>query len=152
MKTLFRLLSLAVLLAGCGPIPVYHKAGVSLREYRDDVLACQVAALRDAPVATQIRRDPARYIPARRICDAAGNCTYEGGYWIPGEVYSVDVNESLRRELNGRCLAAEGYDRHELPRCPPEMSTVLPAETLPPLSSRTCVRRDGPLLTILTQP
>jgi hypothetical protein len=126
-------------------VPVFYKAGGSVSRLNSDLLACQVDALAKAPVATQVRQGPPRYIPGTRHCNVQGHCIRRGGYFIGGEIYSVDVNARLRRELELLCMERKGYSSVELPRC---RSGETPTDTptsdprLPPLTERSCVKRD----------
>ena len=139
------LLSLSIFfLSACTPLTIYHRDGVAVSRMQSDLLDCQVGALEDAPVSSQLRRGPPRYIPSYRYCPHAGSCYRRGGYYYPGEVYSVDVNASLRSQLENRCMASQGYKRVELPNCP--AGTKAPdgqvqSRTLPPLSENTCAIR-----------
>ena len=74
--------------ASCAPLTTYYKPGVAVDRLNRDTTACQVAALRDVPASTQVRRLPPEFIPPRRRCDSAGNCTVVPGYYIPGETIS----------------------------------------------------------------
>lgn len=135
---------LAALLAlmGCAPLEVYYREGVAVDKLRRDQTNCAVSALRDAPVANQIRRSPARYVPGRRVCDSHGHCRYYGGYWIPGEIYSVDVNAPLRRTVERQCMADKGYAPVEIPRCPDSVRNAAPptiTRVLPQLTPETCI-------------
>lgn len=133
-------------LSACGPVSVYYQPDVTVARLNNDLLDCQVASLKDAPVASELRRGPPRYIPGYRYCDSKGRCYRSPGYFIPGEVYSVDVNARLRRDLENRCMARRGYIAIELPRC---ASGVTPADPtartgrLPTLTENTCVARDA---------
>ena len=147
MKLTSSLAILCALLSGCGPAQVWYKPGGSLALRSSDLLHCRVESLAQAPVATQIRQWPPTYIPTRRYCDAAGRCVTDGGFFAPGEVYSVDVNAGLRRDLEARCMAQRGYASVELPRCPtgetdPRGTPAEPAETMPSLTGSSCAQRD----------
>ncbi len=113
-----------------------------MAKMENDLLDCKVAALADAPVSTQLRRGPPRYVPGYRHCDGKGRCYRSGGYFYPGDVYSVDVNAGLRRDLLNRCMAARGFSPVELPRCrtgtAPALSTDL-TDAMPPLSPNSCL-------------
>jgi hypothetical protein len=143
---LYHALILATGLAACTPLSIYHRTGASVAQMQQDTLACEVQALRDAPVANQIYRDPPEFIPPRRICDASGACTIRPGYWLPGDVYTVDVNLDLRRRVEASCMAARGYAPVSIPQCPQSVASAVPAartQTLPPLSSQSCVIKNS---------
>ncbi|WP_050928462.1 hypothetical protein [Aestuariivita boseongensis] len=147
------MLILVALLGACQPMSIYYRAGVSVAKAEDDKLNCEVAALKDAPVATQIRREPSVFVPPRQICNAAGVCTVRGGYWLPGRTYTVDVNASLRGRLVDRCMAQKGYQPVSIPPCPQSVADAAPGgatRTLPTLTPSSCVIRnpDGSFLIV----
>ena len=111
-------------LASCGPLPVYYRSGNDQTRTNSDTLTCKVAALKDAPVANQIRQRPPVYYPGRQYCNAGG-CWTGPGYWVDGGTYTVDVNQGLRSQLEQRCMAQKGYQRLELPRCTKEQIAKL---------------------------
>lgn len=140
--------------AGCGPLRTYYAEGVTVDRLNRDQNACEVAALRDAPVATQVRQGPPRYIP-RRYCDRDGHC-YTRGYWVPGEIYSVDVNADLRNRLLNQCMGDLGYRPVEIPRCSSSVSQSAPLRAttiLPALNENSCVikNQDGTIQIVRTQ-
>lgn len=115
---------LGFVVAGCGPVAVYHKDRTSFATLEQDLLTCEVQALRDAPVANEIRQDPPVFHPGRRICRKDGSCYHTGGYWREGRIYTVDTNLGLRKRLAQSCMIQEGYSQIEAHRCPP--GTVRP--------------------------
>lgn len=134
-----------MVLTGCAPLTIYHREGVSVTRMNSDLLSCELSALADAPVANQIRRTPPRYIPARRICHADGSCYSKGGYFIPGEVFTVDVNQDLRNRAEQQCMANAGYTPATLPNCPGGIARAAPegaTQVLPRLSENSCVIRN----------
>lgn len=131
-----------LMVTACGPVNTYHREGVTRAQLQDDLLSCRVEALEDAPVATQVRRGAPRYFPGHRYCTSAGSCYVTGGYFYPGELYTVDVNASLRRDLRDRCMTQQGYDTVALPRCTTEAPPMLTTDRLPPLSTSSCVVKD----------
>lgn len=133
-----------VVLTGCLPLNTYYREGAKLNALLADETACEVDALAKAPVANEIRREPPRYVRERRICKANGNCYHTGGYWIPGEVYTVDVNKPLRKKLELQCMSGKGYAPVEIPACPSGIADAAPArasEVLPRLTSDSCAIR-----------
>lgn len=148
------LLALALLfLSACLPVSTYYAEGVSAAQLLRDQTACDVQALRDAPVANQTRQAPARFVP-HRVCDAAGHCFNRGGYWVPGEIYTVDVNAELRGRITGLCMADRGYTPVELPACPRGVAEAAPrgpSEVLPRLNPDSCAIRTEGGLRIVTQ-
>ncbi|MEM6760586.1 MAG: hypothetical protein AAF601_14005 [Pseudomonadota bacterium] len=133
-------------MAGCLPVDTFYDEGVSFAELERDNLACDVQALRDAPAANRTRQGPPRRI-SRTVCTAPGHC-YATGYWVPGEIYTVDVNAGLRRRVKGQCMADQGYRPVELPACPQSVAEAAPAgasDVLPRLTAQSCAirRPDG---------
>lgn len=115
-------------LAACGPLPVYYKTGSDQTRTNSDTLTCEVKALKDAPVANQIRQRPPVYYQGRRHCNSSGSCWTSPGYWVDGGTYTVDVNQGLRNQLEQNCMAQKGYRRLELPRCTKEQITALQSQ------------------------
>jgi len=142
------------LLAGCLPVRTFYAEGASFAALERDNTRCDVAALRDAPVATQVHQAPPRFV-RRRSCNAAGHCKYHGGYWVPGDVYTVDVNADLRRRVKNQCMADRGYRPVEIPACPSGVANAAPAgpsSTLPRLSENSCaIRTEGGGFRIVNQ-
>ncbi|WP_245706299.1 hypothetical protein [Ruegeria marina] len=111
---------------------------------QSDTTDCQVKALRDAPVATEIRQRPPIYFPGRTVCNAAGQCYTTPGWWEPGNVYSVDPNAGLRSRVEQQCMAQKGYSPVQLPSCSQNVAAqVQPVRgaKLPPLGPKSCVVR-----------
>ncbi|MEX0310096.1 MAG: hypothetical protein AB3N17_07580, partial [Tateyamaria sp.] len=154
MRAVFSL-SLVCLLAGCLPLSTFYAEGVSFAQLDRDNTNCDVRALRDAPVANQVRQGPPRYV-SRRYCDAEGKCYTRGGFWVPGDIYTVDVNAGLRQRVKAQCMGDLGYRAVEIPACsaavqraaPPGQTTILPR-----LSENTCVIRNdnGSIQIVRTQ-
>lgn len=139
------ILTVLSLISGCAPLETYYRAGATVEALKSDGLACEVQALKDAPVANQTRITPPRYIPARRVCDSAGTCTTRGGFWLDGDVYTVDANADLRQRIERQCMARRGYSPAEIPQCPPDVARKAPpgvTRVLPPLSEASCVIRN----------
>lgn len=146
MKKISSLLMALLFAASCAPVPLFYQQGGSLSGLKDSLLACEVDALAKAPVATQLRQAAPRYIPGYRRCRSDGRCTTSGGFFVGGEVYSIDPNARLRRDLTTQCMQAAGYRRIELPRC----RTPLPAQgssetqsVMPGLSDNSCVTKSA---------
>lgn len=130
-------------LSACEPLTIYHRTGVQVTKMQSDLLECQVDALAKAPVASQIRRGPPRYMPPYRSC-SDGHCYRYGGFFYPGEVYTVDLNATLRGQLETQCMATQGYRRVEIPNCPagtPSAGDGPQTTTLPPLTENSCAIR-----------
>lgn len=150
MKRILGLIIAGACVAACTPLKIYHKPGVSVQRWQKDTTTCEVSALRDAPVANEIRRIPPEFIPPRRSCDSAGNCTVIPGYWTPPEVYTVDVNRPLRKKLENQCMGARGYTRVEIEQCPPNIKSEGRTRVLPPLTTKSCAikNEDGSFLIV----
>ncbi|WP_333683241.1 hypothetical protein [Pontibaca methylaminivorans] len=141
------LLSLLAL-AACGPVRFYNKPGTSVAQMERDQTECEVESLRDAPVATRIRREPPYFVPPRQYCNAEGRCVIRGGYWREGAVYTEDVNAPLRARLRDMCMMKRGYTPVSLPRCPASVAAAAPqgaTRILPQITQNSCVirHRDG---------
>ncbi|MEM1352482.1 MAG: hypothetical protein AAGF27_09050, partial [Pseudomonadota bacterium] len=135
MRAIFSVFFAGLLLAACGPTATFHRTGAPMALMENTLLDCKVEALGDAPVATQVRQGPPRYVPGPVYCPRKGQCTRGAGYFAPGEVYSVDTNARLRSDLINRCMARSGFQRVDLPRC--AAGTPLPdlsaqSEGMPP--------------------
>lgn len=135
----------ALTLSACAPLTLYHRAGVSVTKMERDTNACTVKSLAQVPVNTQIRQAPPRYVPGNRVCDAQGNCRSGTGYYLPGPIYSVDVNKNLRRQTERQCMADKGYAPVSIPPCTGAVAqSAVPGVTtqLPPLGPGSCVIRN----------
>ena len=138
----FALIALLGLAACDTGLSYYHRNGVAVTRMQSDTTQCQVAALKDAPVANQIRQNPPVFFPGRQICNGAGQCYYQPGYWIPGNTYTVDVNQGLRTQVETQCMARKGYQPVNLPACSPAVRQAAPPRqttTLPTLTPQSCV-------------
>ncbi len=133
-----------LVLAACGPMSIYYRPGVSVSKMQNDTTICQVAALKDVPVNTQIRQNPPFFYPGRTICGAADDCYRTPGYWADGGFYTVDVNRALRGRVQDMCMAEKGYQPVTIPTCPESIKNKVPATAttqLPPLTENSCVIR-----------
>jgi len=150
MMRFAQILCFATVLAGCAPLQIYHKPGVPVAKLRTDTLACEVQALRDAPVAQQTQQNPPVFIPPRKTCDSSGQCIHEGGYWVPGRIYTVDVNQDLRSRVETQCMANRGYAPVSIPACPSGIKSLERTKVLPRLTERSCAIRndDGSFLIV----
>lgn len=144
MKTLVPVALIGTLLAGCGPLSLYYKPGVSVTRQQNDTTRCQVQALDEVPVNTQIRQGPPIYYPGNRYCNH-GQCWRTQGYWDRGPVYSVDANKGLRNRVTQMCMAEKGYQPVQIQPCSASIKAQVPAaatQTLPPLASTSCFIRN----------
>ncbi len=137
----------AFALCACAPLTTYYKPGVSVSRLDRDTTACKVKALRDVPQSIVVRRYPPEYIPPLRNCDAAGNCRIvRGGYYRPGETFTYDPNDSLRRKVEQQCMADRGYGRVSIQPCPSNVARAAPPKAtsrLPQLTPNSCVIRNN---------
>ncbi len=136
----------ALVLSSCMPLETYYKPGATLTRTERDQTTCDIRALRDAPVATQVRQTAPVFYPPRRVCDAASNCTTTGGFWEPGMVYTVDVNADLRDRIQRQCMADRGYAPLRLPPCRAEIARATPpgrTTVFPRLTENACVIRNS---------
>lgn len=139
-------LILCLATGGCLPLQTYYRAGASVDRVKSDQLKCEVKALKDAPVATQTRISPPRYIAPRRYCDTQGKCVTRGGFFVPGDVYTVDVNADLRSRLEVQCMAERGYQPARIPLCPSGIARKAPSgatKVLPTLTEKSCAIRNS---------
>ncbi|MGB7244799.1 MAG: hypothetical protein WBC93_22260 [Sulfitobacter sp.] len=138
------ILIVPMVLAGCLPLSIYHRPGVTVARAQSETTRCEVSALARVPVANQIHREPPEFVPGRRVCDASGACTTGPGYFIPGEIYTVDVNRELRGRVEAQCMAAKGYKKVKIPACAPGTATAGPPQAtsvLPNITPQSCVIR-----------
>ena len=138
MRVFSVLTAVTLALSACAPLTIYHKAGVPVARLQSDELTCKTQALRDAPVANQVQQSPPVYVPPRRSCNSSGVCTTYGGYWRPGQIYTVDTNKALRTRLEDSCMADRGYTPVQIPRCDPGVTASAVTTVLPPLTPRSC--------------
>ncbi len=145
-QKLLRMSCLAGLIcAGCSPLTTYYKPGETVSRLNRDTTSCEVKALKDAPVATEIRQRAPVYYPGYNRCRSDGRCYRTSGYWADGGVYSVDVNKGLRQRVTDQCMADLGYGRVEIASCSPDVkSRVTAARTtvLPTLGPSSCFIRN----------
>jgi len=118
--------------------------------WKAETLACEVSALRDVPINNQTRVEPPVYVPGRKVCDGDGTCTTKPGYWLPGQTYTVDTNKELRGRVEVQCMANKGYNRAEIPACPPSIKADGVTKVLPTLTPASCAIRndDGSFLIV----
>lgn len=146
------LLALA-LVVGCAPMGVYYKPGAQVATSQRAELACKVDAEQKVPVRNVTRVIPGPFIPPRKVCDAAGNCTIIPGRELPPRIVSEDANEGLRRDVVTQCMADKGYRFVRIPECSPGISqSVSPRQTkvYPRLQENSCVVRARGVWQIVT--
>lgn len=140
MRLIFTLFGAGLALAACAPLTLYHRPGASVARMQTDQLNCEVRALKDAPVASEIRQRPPVFFPGRQICNGL-DCFYRPGYWLDGGIYTVDVNQDLRGRVQDRCMAQSGYQPVTVALCNAAVkSAVTPGQTrtLPTLTPTAC--------------
>lgn len=137
---------LLLLLAGCTPLSIYHQEGVAVTRMQSDLLACEVAAVNNVPVSTQLRREPPIFVPGQRVCRRDGRCYFRDGYYVEGRLYTVDANRGLRGRVQAQCMADKGYDPVSLPQCSSGVARQVPpgaTQILPPLTDKSCVVKNN---------
>ncbi|WP_424986726.1 hypothetical protein [Microbulbifer sp. S227A] len=143
MKLMMRIIVAGMMVGACGPLSLYYRPGAEVSRMQTDATRCEVDALRDAPVANEIRQRPPVYFPGNRYCTGNG-CYYNPGYWVDGGLYSVDVNQDLRRRVMDICMAEKGYQPVSIPRCAANVASAAPrvaTSTLPTLARNSCAIR-----------
>lgn len=149
-------LGLATLVGACdNSLDTYYREGGAVSRLETDLLSCETSALKDAPVATEVRQRAPIYIPGPSYCTSPGYC-HRGGYWADGGIYTVDVNKDLRTRIADQCMEQRGYTRVSIPRCSPGVSAQLPEQAttvMPKLTPGSCVSRnsDGTYQLVQTQ-
>ncbi|NOD77984.1 hypothetical protein [Ruegeria sp. HKCCD4332] len=142
MKTLFPMLPTLMVLSSCGgPLSLYYREGATVSRLQQETTQCQLKAVQEVPVANQIRQSPPTYWPGRTYCDGRGRCYQSPGWWQPGRVYTVDVNQGLRNTVEAQCMAQKGFRPVSLPACKQNVKSSVPATrttTLPPLTTQSC--------------
>lgn len=138
------LLPLVLGLVSCAPLTLYYKPGGEVSRMQTDSLGCETRALKDAPVANEIRQSAPLFYPGGQYCNGT-NCYYRPGYWIEGNIYTVDVNRSLRQRIEYQCMSNKGYQVVELQICNPSIAKAAgTAQTtrFPQLSETSCAIRN----------
>ncbi|MFC3616309.1 hypothetical protein ACFORG_21410 [Lutimaribacter marinistellae] len=150
-------LSLGLLALGaCAPMSIYYREGVSVSRLQTETTDCQVRALRDAPVANEVRQGPPIYYPGRTVCNSAGQCWQQPGWWVPGNVYTVDANQGLRNRVETQCMAEKGYAPVSLPQCSQAVRDQVALSRnakMPALGESSCIVRfqDGSVQVVTPQ-
>lgn len=124
-------------LSGCN-YTVYHQPGKTIQDRERALVHCDVKALKEAPVASEIRYT-APQLEERKICDNKGNCIIDT-YWSTPDPYTVDVNETLRHRIKEQCMIQRGYDKVSLPKCENGSAVSIPAR-MGKLGPQSCVVR-----------
>lgn len=143
-KILFPLLGFVGLAACDTSLSTFYKPGAAVTRLQTDQTNCEVQALKDVPVANQVRQRAPMYFPGRHYCDASGRCWTSPGYWVDGGIYTVDVNTDLRQRVLAQCMARKGYQPVTIPACSPQVKQAVPAAQtakLPQLTQNSCVIR-----------
>ncbi len=148
------LASVFLLLAGCAPVVTFYQPGRSFAQLEADSLDCEIAALRDVPVANATVQDPPEFVAPRKICDSDGFCRTLPGTYIPGEIRTIDANKPLRRRVVRQCMAERGYTLQEIPLCPATATvSAEQSQILPRLTEASCaIRTDKGGFVVATQP
>lgn len=128
-------------LSACAPVTTFYKPGASFAQLEADSVQCEVAALRQVPVANQTIQDPPEFIPAEKVCDRNGNCRVFPAEFIPGRIRTIDANAGLRGRVTRQCMGARGYSVEEIPQCPLGTQTSAVQTRLPALTPNICALR-----------
>lgn len=117
------MLGVLAAVAACGPrtIEYAYRSNTTVAQHDRDSLRCEVQATQQIRPNIQTRRTPIYYTPIQTTCRQVGTetqCTTSGGEMRGGEVYTVDVNEGLRAEVENQCMRDLGYQFVSLPACP----------------------------------
>ncbi|MDX1780204.1 MAG: hypothetical protein R3256_02695 [Thalassovita sp.] len=141
---LFQITALA-LLTGCTSFGTYYREGTAVARMNNDLTDCQVRALRDVPVAQEIRHTPSELI-VESECDENGENCVKTVKMIEGRIYTVDTNKALRDRVEAQCMIAKGYAWLELPACSSSVASATPETTtriFPALTPESCAIRHG---------
>lgn len=116
-------LGAGLVLSACGPrnIDYAYRGNTTVAQHDRDSLRCEVEATQRIPPNIQTRRTPVFYTPIQTTCQEVGTqtqCTTSGGEMRGGEIYTVDVNEDLRAEVETQCMRDLGYQFVTVPTCP----------------------------------
>ncbi|MBB94000.1 MAG: hypothetical protein CML68_05250 [Rhodobacteraceae bacterium] len=136
-------LALVLVAGACAPLSTYYKPGVDVARLETDTTDCQVTAAQEVPPNNQLRSTPSFFYPGTAYC-GAGGCFYGNPYWSESYVYTIDVNEPLRRKVTDQCMGDKGYAPVRIPLCPVGLS--IPSgrtERLPVLGPNSCAFRNG---------
>jgi hypothetical protein len=142
MRPTLAALGAALALAACDTGTIYYAEGVDIATREADYAQCEIAALQEFPVRTEIRYTPSIFVPGRQVCDAQGACTVTPGRFEGGQPYTVDANADIRATATRGCMGERGYARVGLPFCEPE-TAIRPSVVMPPLGDGTCLYQPG---------
>lgn len=123
-------------LASCGNVGMFYREGADQSAVTRKQISCETAALKQAPIAQELRQRAPTYIPGDRYC-RAGGCYGRPGYWVDGGFYTVDANQSLRNSIITQCMADAGYGLIELPKCQGDKGASI-TRRQPALSDNSC--------------
>ncbi|PWK62762.1 hypothetical protein [Roseicyclus mahoneyensis] len=151
MRLTLAIVITAVTLSGCVTGSTYYAEGVDIATRDAYIAACDRQALTDFPIRNETRYTPRRYVPPRQICDSAGVCVTQPGYFEGGDPYTVDVNAPFRRTAAQGCMGARGYARIGLPRCE-EGTQIRLSTVMPQLTGGTCLYSPGPGPALIVNP
>lgn len=134
-------LTCTLLTAGCAR-EIDYREGATMAEVNRARDTCALAAETQAPYRPATRMEPGDWIPERKVCDAAGNCTIRPGRMGLPQIVRYDGNATRRVLLARTCLADKGFDRVSLPYCQSNVRNATPqavTRVLPPLTPQSCI-------------
>jgi len=133
------------LTAGCAQ-QIYYKPGATTAQVQRAQDACALEAERTAPYKPVTRIVPAPLIPARKVCDAQGNCQVIPAQQGLPEFETIDGNAERRVLLARTCMAEQGFDRVSLPYCDSAQRQSVATgvtRTLPQIGEQSCIISRG---------
>ena len=140
------LVGAGILVAACGPVDVYHRAGAPAPLQEADLVQCETVGVNEVPTNTQVRTTPIVVTPTRTTCvekNGKQECTTTGGDVTGGETESFDANEGLRERVVNQCMISKGYRKYTLDECTSRQlkGKTLSLNALSPVTQNTCVTK-----------
>jgi len=105
---------------------IIYKEGISINQYKSDLLECKIDSLNKIPQKIIVEINPITTIPEKEVCiekksedglEIIKECTKTGGGVAGGEEISRDINEALRNDYLNNCINVKGYTKVILPVC-----------------------------------
>lgn len=136
------------------PLTIFHKAGATFDQIRDNELSCMNLAMKQVPVLLAQGTRPTLQMPSTTTClsDLSGrirgseyqantstSCTHWQGQSYGG-TFQYDANTSQRRVAALQCMSSRGFVMRSIPPCPRgvDLSSQDNELTLRPFSLKTC--------------
>jgi len=138
---------ISITLSGCGPTstPFTYKQGTTIYKKQADFDDCKIKSFRVIPQALAQNVTPGTSSSGTTYCSGSGNnisCNTYGAYTTAPTVQTYDVNDRLRTNFIGQCMAGYGYVRVQLPFCT-EAGGYDNRQPAPPLDRIKCVSRNS---------